>query len=64
MRTRDSIEVRGSEIRCSGPRGAPHAESTIRIPSGKAATCPKCGRVYRRAKDWDRLSGASWPQRK
>lgn len=56
------VVVRGSEVRCTGPAEAPHADRMIFIPVDETARCPDCGRAFRRASLWNVLSGATWPR--
>jgi uncharacterized Zn-finger protein len=55
-------EVRGSEVRCSGPSERPHKDLVIQIPADTIAACPECGRRYRRAGVWNKISSAIWPR--
>ncbi|MBT8417944.1 MAG: hypothetical protein KJO42_10935 [Silicimonas sp.] len=60
-RKRSITEVRGGEVRCSGPVGAPHPDVIVKVPAGDTVACPRCGRRYRRATWWNVISGAIWP---
>lgn len=55
------IEVRGSDVRCSGPADAPHDDVIVKVPASETVACPVCGRHYRRASWWNLISGAIWP---
>lgn len=55
------IEVRGSEVRCSGTRDTPHEDVLVSIPTDETVACPECGLRYRRARWWNVISGAIWP---
>lgn len=55
------IDVRGSEVRCSGPAGAAHKDMLLKVPVDDVVICPECKRRYRRAKWWNVISEAVWP---